>query len=78
LSETDRQTEMTQVIFCLVSMYQFQIVARLVCFHCTNTSYSALGVLHTMRYINLRDTYLLTMLIPSHTELRLYCHLRRL
>jgi len=38
------------------------VFSRLVCFQSTSTS-SALEVLHSMRYINLRFTYLLTYLI---------------
>ena len=38
------------------------VYSRLVCFQSTSTS-SALEVLHSMRYINLRFTYLLTYLL---------------
>ena len=49
------------------------VFSRLVCFQSTSTS-SALEVLHSMRYINLRFTYLLTYLPICHYTMTLIQH----
>ena len=52
---------------CFGALTVSDVYSRLVCFQSTSTS-SALEVLHSMRYINLRLTYLLTHAC-AHTHL---------